>query len=267
MNKAIQEELIKLSETEYRDFSQSLIPESKPLLGVRLPLLRKYAKEIVKGTFDTGYQSWENLIDDKKNPDKYFEEVMLRGMIIGFGTAKSKNVDNALQRLDEFIKYVDNWSICDSFCVSFTIAAKYKEDVFNHIKKYLYSEKEFEVRVGLIMLLDHFLKCDKDGNKIARKRKVTIKDVGNTEEKTGKYTEIILDICNRSFNQGYYASMAAAWLIAECFVIFPYTTMKFIENNNMDSVTLNKSIQKICESKTPDDEVKQFIKKYKVQKQ
>ena len=48
MREYIREILEKHSEQKYREFSSSLIPNSKPLIGVRLPELRKLAKELVK---------------------------------------------------------------------------------------------------------------------------------------------------------------------------------------------------------------------------
>ena len=41
----IRQKLIQFQEEDYKKFSSSLIPGSKPLLGVRIPILRKLAKE------------------------------------------------------------------------------------------------------------------------------------------------------------------------------------------------------------------------------
>ncbi len=186
---------------------------------------------------------------------------------------------------------VDNWSVCDGCCASFTIFEKHREMVFEHIQKYLNSDKEFEVRVGLIILLDHFLKVDSDGNKAKRKKVVSENDieVSKVFDENGLYIDKILDIINRQYTQGYYAMMGTAWLTAESFVIFPAKTYAFLkatslqlnnrenniieydnsENANdkthcMDKVTFNKSLQKICESLIPDDNVKKLIKQLKV---
>ena len=37
------------AEEGYQKFSSSLIPGCEPMLGIRIPVLRKKAKEIVKG--------------------------------------------------------------------------------------------------------------------------------------------------------------------------------------------------------------------------
>lgn len=263
MNEKIRSVLIDKSESAYRDFSAALIPKSKPLLGVRLPILRKLAKEYVK----KGDWRKEISLYTGDFEDIYFEEIMLRGMIIGYGTEK-EDADVALPLVVDFIPYIDNWSICDSFCNSFCFAARNREKVWDFLQDYLYSDKEFEVRVAIIILLSHFLKYNKNGKKMSRKRVITLEDVvrdTRTENvQNYPYLERIVEVLNREFNQGYYAQMAAAWTTAEAFVSFPYEIMQMLKQEcKMDTWTYNKALQKICESKNPDDEVKQYIKAMK----
>lgn len=260
MRDEIRRKLMEKAETEYRDFSASLIPESKPLLGVRLPILRVMAKELVKTT------DWKLEIDSYEGEyeDVYFEEVMLRGIIIGYG-AKKEKPEMVLQRLKDFIPHIDNWSVCDSFCNSFTFAAANRELVWEFLQPYLFSEKEFEVRVAVILLLNQYLKYDKNGKKISRKRVISMTDVVTDTSKENQenypYLERILSALNREYTQGYYAQMAAAWTTAEAFVTFPYETIQMLQNDcKMDMWTYNKALQKICESRNPDMDVKQMIK-------
>ena len=46
----LQEELFKLQDIEYRDFNSSLIPgiDKETVIGIRTPVLRKFAKEYAK---------------------------------------------------------------------------------------------------------------------------------------------------------------------------------------------------------------------------
>lgn len=246
--------LLQMGEPDYQKFSSSLIPASKPLIGIRLPMLRSLAKEMVKQS------NWKDELDAE---DEFFEEVMLKGMLIGYGTSKEGSVREAYAMLDNFVNAVDNWSVCDSCCASFELFSRFRQETWQHIQKFLYSEQEFEVRVGLIILLDHFLKCDDAGKKLPRRRSVSVCDLRSAEEENGLYIERILETLNRSFTQGYYAQMAAAWLTAECFVTFPKKTWEFLNSNKMDKFTYNKALQKICESRTPDEEVKILIRSLK----
>lgn len=263
MRDNIRQLLQEKAESDYRDFSSGLIPDSKPLLGVRLPILRQMAKEIVKkGDWLSEIISYEGDYEDR-----YFEETMLRGMVIGYGTQKAAP-EMALPLIADFIPKVDNWSICDSFCNSLLFAAKNRQCMWEFLQSYLYSEKEFEVRVGVITLLNQYLKYDAAGKKSPRKMRITMEDTQiDTSKKNYQqfpYLERILSVLNREYSQGYYAQMAAAWTMAESFVTFPYETMQILKNRcKMDIWTYNKALQKICESHTPDEEVKSYIKEMK----
>ena len=90
------------------------------MLGVRVPVIRKYAKEILKENTD-----WQKILEED---DVYFEETMLRGFIIGMATLKEDDVELAKEKLAEFVPYIDNWSINDSFCNAFKIAGKHGDD-------------------------------------------------------------------------------------------------------------------------------------------
>lgn len=269
MRTEIRERISAYAEIEYRDFSAALVPGAKTLLGVRLPKLREIAKEIAKNDWRKEVKCAEG-----EYADLYFEETMLRGMIIGYGTAKKDVTEcEGIQYLEKFIPMIDDWSVCDSFCNSFRFANKYRDAVWEVLQKYLYSDKEFEVRVALILLLSQYLKYDSDNKKLPRNRNVSMGALERTWENMEHsekvrirfpYIDKILSALNREFTQGYYAKMAAAWLLAEAFVCFPYEVNEMLVNNcRMDKWTFNKALQKIRESLNPDAEVKEYMKKLK----
>lgn len=49
MEKTIKEKLLDLADDKYQKFAAALLPNIDNVLGVRLPLLRKLAREIAKG--------------------------------------------------------------------------------------------------------------------------------------------------------------------------------------------------------------------------
>jgi len=253
MRESIREELLLISENKYKKFTSSLLPGIENVLGVRLPILRDMAKRIVK-------DDWRNELAQIQ--DVYFEEIMLRGLIIGYSNT---DIEETLEYVTRFVPKINNWSVCDSFCVSLKIIQKNRASVWKYLQKYLNSDKEFEVRFGLISLLDHYIKCDENGKSIPRRRTITLADVENDEEQNGEYIERVLDILNCEFTQGYYTRMAAAWTTAEAFCTFPHKTMKMLVHSKMDDYTYKKAVQKICESRIPSDEVKKMLRnsKYK----
>jgi len=269
MREAIRDRISTYAENKYRDFSSALVPGAKPLLGVRLPKLREIAKEIAKG-------DWHGEVGQAEGEytDVYFEETMLRGMIIGYGTAKKDvTVSEGIQYLEWFIPMIDDWAVCDSFCNSFSFANQNRDAVWEVLQKYLYSDKEFEVRASLILLLSQYLRYDSSNKKLPRNRKIGMADFADSFPNRElsvctrwqfPYLEKILDALNREFYQGYYAQMAAAWLLAEAFVCFPYEVNGMLVNDcQMDKWTYNKALQKIRESLNPDAEVKDYMKNLK----
>ena len=249
MRKEIRDRLNKMSDADYEKFSASLIPASGrgTMLGVRLPALRDYAKELSKG-------DWRQELSYEE--DLYFEETMLRGMILGYAC---RDIEELFACLKDFIPWVQNWSVCDSVCSGLKLVEKYPEKTWDFLQPYLKSGEEFPCRVGLIMLLNHFVKLGEDKKKITRKRSVTMADLQGQEE-TGGYLEPILQALDREFTEGYYAQMAAAWLLAELFVTYPVRTLRGLRELHLDAFTRKKAVQKIRESRIPDKEVKAYLR-------
>ena len=249
MRKEIRDRLNKMSDADYVKFSASLIPASGrgTMLGVRLPALRDYAKELSKG-------DWRQELSYEE--DLYFEETMLRRMILGYAC---QDIEELFACLKDFIPRVQNWSVCDSVCSGLKLVEKYPEKTWDFLQPYLKSGEEFPCRVGLIMLLNHFVKLGEDKKKISRKRSVTMADLQGQEE-TGGYLEPILQALDREFTEGYYAQMAAAWLLAELFVTYPVRTLRGLRELHLDAFTRKKAVQKIRESRIPDKEVKAYLR-------
>ena len=80
------------------------------------------------------------------------------------------------------------------------------------------------------------------------------------QEETGYYLEPILQALDREFTEGYYAQMAAAWLLAELFVTYPVRTLRGLRELHLDAFTRKKAVQKIRESRIPDKEVKAYLR-------
>lgn len=88
---------------KYRDFSAKLTPtiDKDLFIGVRVPKLRQIAKQ---------YKSHENIGDYLRClPHKYVEENTLHALLI----SELKDYDDVIEKLDEFLPYVDNWATCD----------------------------------------------------------------------------------------------------------------------------------------------------------
>ncbi len=176
-------------------------------------------------------------------------------MILGYGC---KDIEELFFWLRDFIPRVKNWSVCDSVCSSLTLVERYPEETWEFLKPYLHSGEEFSVRMGLILILDHFVKLGADGTKIPRRRRISLQELQGEEENAPWLDRIFAEL-NREFTEGYYTQMAAAWLIAELFCVFPVRTLRELKELQLDPFTRKKALQKIRESRIPDREVKEYL--------
>lgn len=223
-NKTTYQEYIKylknIKELKYKEFHSKLCFTKYEILGIRVPILKKIAKEISK----SNYQDFLKYCQST-----YYEEVFIEGLIISY--IKEESIF-----LDYFYKYIskiDNWGICDTFCNSLKIVSTNPSKYFNICKELSLSNDEFTSRVGLIIILNYFIKEE------------YLKDIFN-----------ILDSIN---SNKYYINMAQAWLICELYIRYPQHTIEYIKNNKLNNFTHNKSISKIRESFRVTKEDKEYL--------
>lgn len=215
MTEEIKIRLYELAEEKYREFNQKLLPGVEHVLGVRLPLLRKLAKETAKGDF----RAYLSEAQKKISRDSIHEEIMVQGLVIGYAKMEREEYR---KYLDEFAPKITNWSVCDSCVSGFKFMRTDPDYWFEYLKTYRASKEEFELRFMIVAMMDHFV------------------DEEHIDE--------ILAICNELRHDRYYVKMAVAWALQVCYVKFPEKTRWLLENNSMDDFTYNKAIQKIRES-------------------
>ena len=92
----IRKRLLLEADKNYQEFSSSLLPGVHNILGVRLPVLRKIAKEIYK-------EDRESFLSTSP---LYFEEKLLQSMVIGL--LKEEDCSEILEKIAGFIPQIDN---------------------------------------------------------------------------------------------------------------------------------------------------------------
>lgn len=211
----LRERLKTLAEPRFQAFASSLIPGEQHLLGVRLPILRKLAKEAARSNREE--------IFNEPTPPQSMEECLLRGMLPGYAN-KSVELEQRLQELVRFVPLITNWSICDSCCATYKFARENREHVWDFLQPYLYSEKEFEARFGLVMLLNHFIQQE-------------------------EWVARIMGVLPSLPCKGYYAEMAAAWLLCEIHLRYPTLAATLLaETTPLSPAIRNRALRKIRES-------------------
>lgn len=223
---SIRKELESISEEEYRVFTQKLLPGVEPILGVRLPNLRKLAKRLAK-------EDWKSYLLSAQNDS--FEEILLQGMVIGY--VKVNTVEELFPYIREYVSKIDNWSSCDSFCTGLKITKKYPEEVWAFLQPYFHSDQEFDIRFAVVMGLLYFI--------------------------NDQYKEEFQKRLNEIHHEGYYVKMAVAWAVSMIYVKYPQETFAYLQNDPLDDMTHNKAIQKIRESYQVSKEEKELLKSLK----
>lgn len=206
-------------------FFLKISPQAKNVTGVRVPYLRKLAKEIVKG-------------DVKDFLDNYnietHEEFLLKGIVI---FSSKLSLEEKLIYLEKYVPEIYDWSGCDIVISTLKCSDEELKKVYDFIMKYRYSKNEYETRFMIVMLLSNFIKED--------------------------YLDKIKELLETEKFDKYYTQMAAAWLISVMFVKYRDYTLSYLNNNRLDDFTYNKALQKIRESNRVTKEDKELVKQMK----
>ena len=197
---AIRAELESNIDAKYREFHSSLVPgQNCRILGVRIPVSRRIAKATARDHYE--------VYTEQFNPEVY-EELL-----------------------------INSWGICDSSCATCHFMKKDQEYWYGYLQKWLKSSREYEIRFGVVCLLDFFI--------------------------NEAYIDAVLEEMKKIHHDGYYVKMAVAWAVSICYIHFPEKTQKLLKENSLDDWTHNKTIQKIRESLRISKEEKEMLKTWK----
>ena len=224
--KEVKEYLLNNRDLKYKDFSLELnIYHNYKSIGVRIPVIRDYAKHLAK------QYSLDYLISNID--EEYYEEILLKGFIIG--SYKNLTYDELIYYIDNHLPKIKDWSMCDTFVASLKITKKYQKELWKYINSKLKSKKEFDVRFSLVMLLNYYINDD--------------------------YKDKIYEIIKNVKLEDYYVKMGNAWLLSYMFINYFDDTINYIKNNKIDSWTLRKGITKAIESYKISDDNKKILAK------
>lgn len=226
----IQQQLFSLRDAEYAVFQAKLTPgiETERFIGVRVPILRKLAKDYLK--------TKECELFLRTLPHYYYDENMLHGLLI----AEIKDFEHCIELTETFLPHIDNWAVCD--IMSPKIFRRHKEELLPKIKVWSKSSHTYTCRFGLEMLMSHYL--DADFKPEYLQIPIEYPSVGGNEE-------------------AYYIKMMIAWFMATALAKQWEATLPVIEEKRLAPWTHNKSIQKACESYRITPEQKAYLKTLK----
>ena len=106
--------------------------------------------------------------------------------------------------------------------------------MWDFLMDYVKSEKPYDIRFAVVMMLDYYIDND--------------------------HVDEMFKLFDKINHENYYVKMAVAWALSMCYLRLPEKTMAYLEHNNLDDFTYNKTLQKICESLKPSLDEKMLIK-------
>lgn len=223
--KYVRDRLFEMQDLNYKAFHSKLMPtvDSNLVIGVRTPELRKFAKDFSKTEMAEDFLA--------TLPHKFYEENNLHAFMI----SQMKDFNSVVEKLNEFLPFVDNWATCDMMRPA--VFKNHKAELLSGIEKWLKSDKPYIVRFGAEMLMLHFLEEDFDVS----------------------YPQKVAEIKSDE----YYVKMMIAWYFATALAYRYDEVLPFIENRVLEPWIHNKTIQKAVESYRIADEKKKYLKTIK----
>lgn len=227
-NTEIDLKLRTLAESNYKVFNEKLIPTDYEIRGIRMPALKKLAKEFSK----------EPGIGDYLENAEFttYEHVLLYGLVLG--NLDKLPLEIVLGYVDPLILRFDNWAHVDTITSAFKIFKKYPEEVFEHFLPLKNDKGEFTKRFFVILLMCHYM--------------------------DEKYIDITLQHLAEVPQGQYYVDMAIAWAVSVGLVKFYDKTLPFLQQKTFSKFVHNKATQKARESYRITSETKELLNKMKI---
>ena len=218
--------MMQLRDEAYAQFQRKLLPtlEGEKIIGVRTPLLRAMAKEMLEGGEAEGFM--QHL------PHDTFEENQLHAFLI----SECRDFDKVIRHLQAFLPYVDNWATCDQLRPK--AFKKEKERLLLYIWEWMHAQQAYTIRFGMEMLMCHYMEEAFDDQHLA-----WVADVKHED---------------------YYVRMMVAWYFATALTRQYDAALPYMKEKRLERWTHNKAIQKAIESRCILDERKAYLRKLKI---
>ena len=210
----------------YVAFNRRIVNTKMPVIGVRVPDLRRLARELASN------MSAADISKLLTARNESFDYVLLCGLLITYARLDDQT---AIDLTKQYLSHVDSWAHIDIFVEK---KRRFAGEMWQDFAlECLQSEAEFTVRYGVISLMTNFL--------------------------DEAYVDQVFAALRGVKHDGYYVKMALAWLYATAAVHFFELTLAELENEHIDAWTRNKAYQKMRESRRFTPEEQEIILKNK----
>lgn len=139
---------------KYIDFNKKIVNSKLQLIGVKLPVLRKFIKK------------YKDIDLNTFVPNQYFETNFI---YIGIILEKIGSLNEAFKFLFNNKELIDSWAMTDSTYQYIKISSNLDEDI-NIIDKFLTTDNEFMIRYGYLLFFNYYKQEKNYENIISRIR-------------------------------------------------------------------------------------------------
>lgn len=134
--------LLEIGDPEYKAFNDKLANTNLPTIGIRIPVLRKLAKDY--------FANIDEIFDSFADRTPYYEEVQILGIVL----SKAKmELSVREEYILKWLEFVDSWALTD--VAVYQPKASEKTEYFNFLSKLTNSDKEFYIRYGAVGLFKY----------------------------------------------------------------------------------------------------------------
>ncbi|MDD2935781.1 MAG: DNA alkylation repair protein [Candidatus Methanomethylophilaceae archaeon] len=213
------------SDRKYRDFNKIIVKSGKPVIGVRMPALRKIASGLMDG-------DWRSYLSEEAS---VLEEDIVAALIIANAQMTQKE---RLALTKEFVPNIDNWAVCDMLCGDWRALPGTMGELWDYCGEMMSSGEEFKMRFAAVMMLAKFLDDD--------------------------HIEGVLERLASFCNDGYYYKMGAAWALSYCYLKYQDKTEDLLRSGRLGKEVQNLTVRKVRESRRADGEMRERVKGFRL---
>lgn len=214
----------------YGDFNSSLLPsvQRDRVIGVRIPCIRKIAKELLREQPRVVQDFLQDL------PHNYVEENHMHAICINL----NPNWEEVIAQVKVFLPHIDNWQTCD------LLIPKVFRIHWSEIEPFIFecveSQHTYTKRWGMQILLNIYLKEHYHSAQA---------------EQVAHYN-----------SEDYYVRMMVAWYFSMLIVHRKEEGLSYLKERKLDTWTHNMTIRKVRESLKADTALKEIVRTLRIKK-
>ena len=146
----IHDRLSTLADPACKAFGDSLQPGVTDRLGVRMPLVRRVARDVMR-TEDV-----RAFLNAMLAAGGFASQEALMVCVIVAGGAKALELEERLAFVDRLLPHMTGWATCDLTGSAVKVFRENREELIGYVGEKLASDDPWTVRVAEVWLLEHY---------------------------------------------------------------------------------------------------------------